>query len=348
MAKIRVLVVDNSALMRRLIVDLLGGDPQIEVVGEAADGLECLDAVERLHPDVVTLDVDMPRMDGLQALQRLMRTTPVAVVIVSGVTRPEVVVDALQGGAVDFVVKPSGPMSIDMYKVQHLLLDRVRVAALVDVAGLAARARAIQEPLPEVRGVAYPPAPVSGALRKVVAIAASSGGPQALDILLSGLPGNLPAAVLIVQHMPVGFTASLAERLNRRSALAVREAQDGDELRPGRVYIAPGGHHLRAEASVVRLDDRPPVRGLRPCANVLMQSVAGCFGARAVGVVLTGMGADGADGCRAIREAGGAVLAQDQASSVIYGMPRAAAGWANAVVPLEQMAAALVRSVNGA
>jgi two-component system chemotaxis response regulator CheB len=203
---------------------------------------------------------------------------------------------------------------------------------------------------------AIPGTPV-GALReaqhyKVIAIAASSGGPQALDVLLPGLPADLPAALLVVQHMPPGFTRSLAERLDRRCALSAHEAQEGEALRAGHVYVAPGGLHMLVQRDAlgvgrVVLSDAPPVRGLRPCANLLMRSVAEQFGLDSVGVVLTGMGADGAEGCRAIREAGGPTIAQDQATSVVYGMPRAAAGWADQVLPLESIAAELVRLAQG-
>jgi two-component system chemotaxis response regulator CheB len=362
MSKIRVLVVDNSALMRRLLIDLLGADPQIAIAGEAGDGLEALAAVERLRPDVVTLDIDMPRMNGLEALHELMRTRPTAVVVVSGLARPDVVIAALQDGAVDVVCKPSGPMSVDLYKIQHELLDKVRAAALVDVQALAARAARMAR-LPAVTpGPLRARAPRARVtrpateLRRVVAIAASSGGPQALDVLLPALPGDLPAALLVVQHMPAGFTASLAERLNRRCALTVREAEQGAPLEPGHVYIAPGGRHLLVEpdpdagrqaapAMRLQLGDDPPVRGLRPSANLLMRSMARHLGTRGIGVVLTGMGSDGAEGCQAMRRAGGRTLAQDEATSVIYGMPRAAAACAEAVLPLDALAAALVALV---
>jgi len=350
MGKIRVLVIDNSALMRRLICDALAGDPQIEIVGEAGDGIEALEAVERLRPGVLTLDVDMPRLDGLQVLRQLMRALPTPVVVVSGILRPEVVIAALQEGAVDFVPKPSGTMSIDLYKVHRELLDKVRLAAQVDIQALAVRTREARARGGRLTAPLRPLVPQASAgpgARRVIAIAASSGGPQALDVLIPALPADLPAAVAIVQHMPGGFTASLADRLHRRSMLAVTEARGGDVLRAGRAYVAPGGRHLRlargSAGMCAVLDDGAPVRGLRPCANMLMGSVAELCGAAGLGVVLTGMGSDGAEGCLAIRAAGGRTIVQDEASSLIYGMPRAAAAYADRILPLEEIATELVR-----
>ncbi len=336
---------DDSALMRKLISDMLNSDPQIEVIATACDGLEAVNKVASLHPDVVTLDVEMPNMPGLVALGYIMSEYPTPVIMVSGVRMPEVVLEALEMGAVDFVLKPSGTISVDIYKIQEELINKVKVATLVN--------------LTKVRRRAPRPRPASGALRsfpralkRLVAIGASTGGPQALDHVLSRLPSDLPAGILIVQHMPAGFTRSFAQRLDRCCAITVKEAEDSEPIEPGRAYIAPGGYHMRVAQALghrikVRLDRSPPVVGLRPSVNVMMQTVAEVYGSRAVGVLLTGMGSDGAEGLKRIKEHGGATVAQDQATSVIYGMPKAAieSGCVDKVLPLSQIAEEITRLV---
>lgn len=348
-----VLVVDDSSLMRKLITDLLESDPGVKVVGTAGDGLEALQQIAALRPDVVTLDVEMPRMSGLEALERIMREMPLPVIMLSGLTRPEVTLTALELGAVDFVLKPSGVISVDLYKIRDELLNKVKIAVLANATKLARPARPslaeamLPPPLPQ------PPLTADSKQWRVIVVAASTGGPRALEVLLPGLPGGLPAATLVVQHMPKGFTTSLAKRLDKRSELRVREAKDGKVIEPGRAYIAPAGHHLLLDSSRsrnhvrFRLDDSPPVMGLRPAADRLMESAAQVYGQRCIGVVLTGMGSDGTQGIRAIKQRGGQTIAQDQASSVIYGMPRSAAesGFVDQVLPLEAIAAAIVRLV---
>ncbi len=339
--------------MRKLITDLLESDPGVRVVGTASDGLEALHQIATLRPDVVTLDVQMPRLSGLEALERIMRETPVPVVMLSGLDQPQVTLTALELGAVDFVVKPSGPVSVDVYKVRDELLDKVKVAVFVNAAKLfrlGAQRPAKAEPLP--------PLPQSAlvndqAVRRLVIIAASTGGPRTLDVLLRGLPGRLSAAILVVQHMPKGFTSSLARRLDAESELEVGEAQGGEMIKPGKVYIAPAGHHLVLEPSPsgdrgqLGLDDSPPLMGLCPAADVLMESAALAYGERCVGIVLTGMGSDGTRGIEAIKRQGGHTIAQDQATSVIYGMPRSAveSGFVDQVLPLEAIASAIVQLV---
>ncbi|MFZ5917572.1 MAG: protein-glutamate methylesterase/protein-glutamine glutaminase [Chloroflexota bacterium] len=348
--RLRVLVVDDSALMRRLIADLLQADPGIEVVGTASDGIEAMAQIAALNPDVVTLDVQMPRMSGLEVLQHIMRQRPLPVVMLSGLTDPDITLTALELGAVDFVLKPSGTMSVDLYKIRDELLEKVRVAVFADLHTLSHPVRPPHVPIPPQFGACYPLALAVSEPDWLVAVAASTGGPRALEVLVRGLPENLPAAVVIVQHMPRGFTTSLAKRLNSRSDLPVKEAEQDESVEGNRVYIAPAGRHLRLTLDQANkrvkfdLDDSPPVLGLRPAANVMMESAAQVYGRRCIGVVLTGMGSDGTRGFQVIKQHGGQTLTQDQSSSVVYGMPRSAveSGFADQVLSLSQMAGAIV------
>ena len=345
--QLHVLVVDDSALMRKLITDLLESDPGVKVVGTARDGVDALRQIAALRPDVVTLDVEMPRMSGLEALERIMRQMPLPVVMLSGLTQQEVTLTALELGAVDFVLKPSGTISVDLYKVRDELLNKVKVAVFADATKLARPA------LPSPPSTLEPPPMAESTLRRLVVVAASTGGPRALDVLVRGLPGGLPAVILAVQHMPKGFTSSLAKRLDARSALVVKEAKDRETIEPGQVYIAPAGHHLLLDPRPSRghaqlcLDDSPPVMGLRPAADRLMESAAQVYSERCIGVILTGMGSDGTRGIQAIKQHGGQTIAQDQATSVIYGMPRSAvdSGFVDQVLPLNAIAPAVVRLV---
>lgn len=354
-SQLQVLVVDDSKLMRTLITDMLQSDPAINVIGTAKDGIDALYQISALQPDVVTLDVEMPRMTGLEALEHIMREMPLPVVMLSGLNEAEITLKALALGAVDFVVKPSGTISVDLYKVRDELLHKVKVAMFADATKLspATTPPSVQEhrstpPLPPPTTTA-----VKSAMRRLVAIAASTGGPRTLDVLLQNLPGSLPAAILVVQHMPRGFTSSLAERLNTRSDLAVKEAKDGETIAAGQVYIAPAGHHLMLDPSPspnhvrLLLDDSPPIMRLRPAADLLMTSAAEVYGERCIGVILTGMGSDGTQGIQAIKEYGGYTIAQDRATSVIYGMPRSAlnSGFIDQVLPLHEIAPAIVRLV---
>lgn len=339
--KVQVLVVDDSALMRKLISDLLESDPRIEVVDTARDGVEAIEKTCRLHPDVVTMDIQMPRMSGLDALSHIMGQCPTPVVVLTGLTDPNLAFEALERGAVDFVLKPSGTISVDIYKVRQELVEKVKLATLVNLRKVTAKIA----PASPIALRAPPGTPG----KRAVAVGASTGGPKALDHLLSSLPVGLPAPVLVVQHMPPGFTRSFAERLNQRSPLLVKEAEEGDAVLPGRAYVAPGDHHMLIERQggreIIRLDKSPRVKGLRPSADVTMRSVADVYGAGSIGVVLTGMGSDGAEGLKAIKERGGVTIAQDRATSIIYGMPRAAveSGCVDKVLPLDKIPGEIVR-----
>jgi two-component system chemotaxis response regulator CheB len=353
--RIKVLVVDDSALMRRVIWGLLEQDPDIQVVGSAVDGQDAIERVHQLKPDVLTLDVEMPRLDGLQTLGYLMSESPVPCVMLSAYTPrgAETTLKALDYGATDFVLKPSGVISLDLERVKEELLAKIKVAKTIDLKRLPFRPSRPAEGPAGTSGQA----PNAGQAPKrapvkdrggVVAIGTSTGGPRALAALLPALPADLPGPVLVVQHMSAGFTQTLAARLDRDCAIHVKEAEQGELLEAGTVYLAPGDWHMevkREPAGVrVKLDQRPPVLGVRPCVDLLFNSVAEAYGPKALGVVLTGMGRDGAKGLKAMKAMKARTLAQDEASSVVYGMPRAAyaSGAVDKVLGLADMAKAIV------
>ena len=340
-----VLVVDDSSFMRKMIRDMLSATTEFTVVGTARNGRDALAQIQTLDPDIVTLDVEMPELDGLRTLERIMQDAARPVVMLSGASTThgqDLTVRALELGAVDFVRKPSGPISIDLADVGDQLLAALRAARQANLRGLQPRAQ---------RGALAPASqslPRSGVAR-VIGIATSTGGPRALAEIVPGLPADLDAAVLIVQHMPSGFTRSLAQRLDSISALSVAEAEDGEPITAGRVYLAPGGRHMRVAGAPISpriaLGDDAAIWGVRPAADPLLVSLAAAFGVGCVGVVLTGMGRDGAEGLRAVRDAGGRTVVQDRDSSIIHGMPAAALPFADRVASLQEMAAAIVSLV---
>lgn len=341
---IRVLVVDDSTFARLSIARQLSSDPEIEIVGDAGNGVEALEKVKELKPGVVTLDVEMPHMDGLETLERIMTEVPTPVVMVSSLTGKgtQTTIRALELGAIDFFLKSSPASPVGFYGLDNDLKNKVKLAAGVDGTRLrpvARRGGVHPRPKRALSRRAGPP-------NKVVVIGSSTGGPGALYQLVPNLPGDISASVLVVQHMPPVFTRSLADRLDELSQIEVKEAEMGDSLRKGRVLIAPGNYHMVVDRdSRVGLNQKPPVLGLRPAVDVTMQSVARVYGALSVGVVLTGMGSDGTRGSASIKTAGGRVAAQDEASCTIYGMPRSVieSGYADKIVSLPQMAAEIVR-----
>jgi two-component system, chemotaxis family, protein-glutamate methylesterase/glutaminase len=354
-----VLVVDDSAFMRRLITQILEGSGDFQVVGTARNGLDALHKVHALDPELVTMDVDMPELDGLQALGYIMSEAPRPVVMLSAATTHsghDATLRALELGAVDFVRKPSGAISLDLARISDRLLAALRAAAQANVRGvrmlainkLPVRGTPARPALAVTPTVTARPAPAGAAATRVVVIASSTGGPRALAEVVPNLPRSLGAAVLVVQHMPAGFTRSLAQRLHAMSKLPVSEAEAGEPVLTDRVYLAPGGRHMSIEGSAgaanIVLDDSPPIWGVRPSADPLFRSVAQRFGIEVVAVVLTGMGRDGADGTRAIRAAGGRAVLQDRATSTIFGMPQAAFQIAGAdrVAALGEIAPAIV------
>jgi two-component system chemotaxis response regulator CheB len=341
----KVVVVDDSAFMRMAISRLLSEDAEIEVVATASNGAEALEVIKTVRPSVVTLDVEMPVMDGLTVLDRVMRECPTPVVMVSALTKEgaEVTLRALQLGAVDFIAKPSGSISLDFHKVRDELVAKVKAAARAKLRVLLTPARRTA-----------PSVVASPTEWAVVVIAASTGGPAAVRYVLSQLPPHLPAAILLVQHMPIGFTKFFANNLNQVSALPVHEAQDGEAVRPQQVYLAPSGFHLLVDrGGRLRLDTSPPLHGVRPAADKTLDSAAHVFRTRCVGVVMTGMGSDGAVGLLTVKERGGRTLVQAPETCVIPSMPESALklGAAQEGVALErlpQRIAEVVQEVIGA
>jgi two-component system chemotaxis response regulator CheB len=374
MARTRVLIVDDSAFLRHTLGRLLSGTPTLEIVGSASNGEEGLQLARELRPDVITLDVEMAVLDGLAMLKRLMIETPTRVVMLSSRTtaNARLTLDALDNGAIDFVPKPSGPLSLDISLVGAELVRKIEAAASMTEAAFLrhcqiavnnlARAKPARTAMPaairppdegSAPGRSDPQAtgPASRrrntsrvAARRLVVVASSTGGPSALNVLVKGLPSTLGAAVAIVQHMPAGFTASLAARLDSAGTLRCAEATSEDVLVAGEILVAPGDRHMISSSNGhIRLVRLNPVNGVRPAADVTLQSVAPIWRDRLLCVVLTGMGVDARDGARAVKLYGGRVIAQDSATATIYGMPGAvtAAGLADQVLPLEEIASSV-------
>jgi two-component system chemotaxis response regulator CheB len=343
---IRVLVVDDSALVRRLVTTSLTLDPEVEVAGVAVHGREAVELVETLKPDAVTLDIEMPILDGLGALAEIRKRHPhLPVIMFSTLTEKGATktLEALSLGASDFVTKPSNTTSMaeSMASVREQLIPKVK--ALVGARRIVGSGREKPRPVPAPVRLAEP----SGATPEVLLVGCSTGGPDALSRVLAGLPGSLSVPVLVVQHMPPLFTTMFAERLDRISALTVREAVEGDVPKAGEVLIAPGGFHLRVKrtAGVVRahLDDGPQENFCRPAVDALFRSAAEAYGGAAIALILTGMGSDGLVGCRLLAEAGARIVVQDEPSSVVWGMPGAVAtaGLAHDVLDLDDIAGKL-------
>lgn len=420
MTAYRVLVVDDSAFMRKILCDLIAKDPQFDIVATATNGCEAIEAAGHLKPDVITMDLEMPEMNGLEALKRIMRAHPTPVIMLSSLSDDGMreTISALQYGAFDFIRKPSGPLSPDIHQVGEQLLEKLRVAVLTKRPANLPRFREQPAPAAVVKPAAQPrpqkpaggsapkpaasrrktvpepdaaagrkeaaPAPqalppqavpqplgreavrqepssppkrskqlsAAGAFTDLVVIGTSTGGPRALHEVITGLPGDFPAPVLIVQHMPPRFTRSLAQRLDSFSSLRVTEAEDGQRVQAGTVYLAPGGYHMvlaRDEAGYsIKLSLEPPRGGHRPSVDVLFESCAPYPELTRHSVIMTGMGNDGVKGMKALNDSGGAsAIAEAEESCIVFGMPRCAieAGIAKAVVPLRDIASALVEAV---
>lgn len=351
MAKlINVLVVDDSAFMRKVISDLLEESGDIKVIGTAKDGLEAIEKVKLLNPDVITLDVEMPAMDGLSCLKELQKETKAPVIMLSGFTTrgATATIEALAAGAIDFITKPTGLFEISGEEKKKEIVEKIRMAKRVRIT------KDIEGPAPEQKEKETAGKIVrSSVLKTIVAIGTSTGGPKALQEVIPYIPGDVPAAVLIVQHMPPGFTKSLAERLNTLSGLMVKEAEDGEKVQPGYAYIAPGDYHMllhRSRGGVlgIKLTKDPAVGGHRPAVNIMMNSVAETGFPSVIGVIMTGMGADGSEGVLNIKKRNrGTIISQDEKSCVVYGMPKAAVktGAVDRVVPLNQIADAIVKNL---
>ncbi|MGE5308843.1 MAG: protein-glutamate methylesterase/protein-glutamine glutaminase [Deltaproteobacteria bacterium] len=341
MDKIRVLVVDDSFLMRRIISDIIDSDPELEVVGKAKDGADALQKAADLKPDVMTLDINLPLMDGIDVLQQLMKKQPTRVIMLSAYTRAgaTATMKALELGAVDFIAKPSGEISLGLDKLKSEIVSKIKLASKVDLDKYLSSFRIA------------PPAEAMGVpgIRKVVVIGASTGGPRAVLDIMKDIPADLKAAILIVQHMPKGFTVSFAERISWQSGVRTKEAEPGDAVVTSRALVAPAGFHMVIERqeseAVVRLTQDALVNFVRPSIDVTMLSVADLFGKDVIGVILTGMGKDGTEGVRRIKEKGGKVIVQDEASSVVWGMPKSVVkeGLADSILPLSQIAGEIIR-----
>ncbi len=352
--KIRVLVVDDSAFMRKVLHGIISSDPELQVIGEARDGREAVALAQSLQPDVITMDIMMPHVDGLQAIELIMSQHPRPIVIVSSESR-EGAASTLRGlelGAIDFVSKPKSGVDLDMNQVRDEITRKLRLAAKVRVVRTATRPSvsipaSANPPRPKAEGAATSAAGDSARI-PVVVITASTGGPATLMRLVPKFRKDFPAAVLTVLHMPPAFTTQFSAQLGESSRIRVKEAEDGEVAQPGTVYLCPGSHHMRLVAPRrISLDDGPRISGYRPCANVTMESVAAVAGNLAIGVVLTGMGNDGAEGAKAIKSAGGLVIAEDESTAVIFGMPMEAikTGMVSQVLPIDDIYPALENRV---
>ena len=341
---IKVLIVDDSAFARSVIGKKLDTDPGIAVAGYARDGAEALEKIRKLKPDVVTMDITMPEMDGLTALEHIMAGDPLPVIMLSALTGPQTqaTITALELGAVDFFLKPSvaNPAGIDTSALD--LIQKIKTAAAVSGKRLVPRIKKMRprRPAPKVASGAVP------AMANVLVIGTSTGGPKALAELIPDIPNNLPTGILIVQHMPPGFTKSLAQRLNQLSSLHVKEAEEGDVVKPGQALLAPGDYHMVVNRDgFIELNQDPPVWGVRPSVDVTLESVFRAYGSSSRAVVLTGMGSDGARGAAMVKAVNGQVKVEDESTCAVYGMPKsiADAGNADKIVPLNRMGREIVK-----
>jgi|UniRef100_A0A7C4Y5C9 two-component system chemotaxis response regulator CheB len=341
MKMIKVLIVDDSSFMRKLLRDILEANPDIKIVGMAKNGEEAIEMNETLNPDVITMDVEMPVMNGIEAVEKIMKTNPKPIIMLSAHTKEnaKITMEALEKGAFDFIPKPGGEVSLNLLNISEEITEKIKAAYYAN--------------LPALKEIKYTPTkfikPMVSTF-KVVVIGSSTGGPKALSYIIPKIPREFEAPIIVVQHMPEGFTTAFAERLNSISNINVKEIEDGEEIKSGNIYIAPSGFHtiVNEEQRFLLTRDKP-IHGVRPAVDKTMVSAANVFLHNTIGVILTGMGKDGAIGVRRIKAVGGKVISQDEKTSVIYGMPKAAfeTGCVDEVLPLEKIPEGLIRMVSG-
>jgi two-component system chemotaxis response regulator CheB len=347
--KVRVLVVDDSAFARRTITKILECDPRVEVVGTAWNGLEAIEKIPKLYPDVVTMDLNMPLMTGMEALDIIMREMPLPVIVVSSMNKEiiEETLEAFEHGAVDFILKPTELASDKLFQIQSELIDKV-------VAIASSKGKVLQHKIEMQTQLAYPlvSRPSSSVRVDCVAIGVSTGGPTALYQIIPKLPEDFPAGIIIVQHMPPGFTKPLAERMDKNSNIRVKEAEMGDEIAPGVALVAPGGYHLflerhKSHKVAVRIDSEPSNLIHIPSIDLTFSDVAEIYQNRSLGVILTGMGKDGVEGLQKIKNSGGGAIAEDESTCVVFGMPEVAIqrGIVDKVAPVYDIAEIIMEMI---
>lgn len=345
--KIKVLVVDDSAFMRKVISDIINRQPDMQVVNTAKDGDDAIDKAKFHNPDVITLDVEMPRKNGLEALKMIKKVSQSEVIMLSSLTSEgsSITIEALREGAFDFIQKPSGSISLDIAKIAGDLVEKVRYAR--------EHRKKVLAPRPAPKPVLNTPAPFAARTFKkkvdVILIGASTGGPRVVFDIITKIPANINAPVLVVQHMPAGFTKAFAERINKSSNIPVVEAKDGDKIISNKVYIAPGGFHMLVGNGIITLDTSPQIHGVRPAVDKLFISASTYFKEGMVACICTGMGKDGAAGVREVKSKGGYIITQDEATSTVYGMPKAAyeTGCVDIVLPDNRIANEIIRVTKG-
>ena len=350
MKRIKVLIVDDSAFMRKIITDIIGLDHELQVVGAAKNGKDALEKINKLAPDVVTLDVEMPVMNGIDTLQSIMNKNPMPVIMLSSITKEgaEATLKALSFGAVDFITKPSNLFKMNTEDIAVQITEKIKIAAKVNITSnnFTKTLRTLDKEKPKQNLKS------DGIINKIISIGTSTGGPRALQEIIPFIPGDIPASILIVQHMPKGFTKSLAERLNNLSQINVKEAEQDETIKPGYAYIAPGNFHMKLVQEghsiyKIRLTNDNTVSGHRPSVDVMMNSLTDLSLNNLIGVILTGMGSDGSEGMRRIKELNGYTIAQDESTCVVYGMPKAAVGLncIDAILPINEIAARIMKVV---
>ncbi len=330
---IDVLIVEDSAFMRKVLSEILNSDPEINVVDTACNGLEGINKAMLLKPDVITMDIEMPRIDGIEAVKLIMKNCPTPIIMISAYTKKgaQKTIETLLAGAVDFVEKPGGPISLNIREVKEEIIKKVKIASKANLT-VAKKNKKINPSKQKLHD-------------SLVIIAASTGGPKIITSILKKIPKDFPAPIVVVQHMPETFTKVFAKRLNEQSFILIMEGKDGTSLRKGRAFIAPGNFHLVfSNDRKIRLNKKPALHGVRPSADITMNSASENFDGNLIGVVLTGMGKDGSIGVRNIRKRGGFVIAQDKDTSIVYGMPKAAieSGCVDIILPFDKIAAKLI------